>query len=238
MFILENERTKLISMKDVEHLNYSINRHLKTIREKFDGEKIKECFQLLSQYSVVHPGVSFMSNKTMAKLLKVSERSVRRYTKAMESLRIILRVPTFRKKNNSQTSNSFIILPVLRACPGGCPPMNHSFESLKQERDYYYKDKSENPQDEKINQYVANRVKDAIKKGVTIKCLSSYVDKIFRSIERQALIAAEIEKNKKLQAENKRRQEIFREAKWEAAAKTEFRKPDASKDELNELGIF
>lgn len=61
--------------------------------------------------------------------------------------------------------------------------------------------------DNKIVQYVANRVNDAIKKGSTIKYISSYVDRAFRSLERQALYA----ENNRQKAIRKRQQEEIRE---------------------------
>jgi transcriptional regulator len=54
----------------------------------------------------------------------------------------------------------------------------------------------------KIFQYVFNRVNDAVKEGSTIKYISSYVDKVFRSLEQQALHA----ENNRLIAMRKKRE--------------------------------
>jgi predicted AAA+ superfamily ATPase len=233
MFILETDRFKLKSMKDVDHLNYSINRHFRTIREKVEGEKIMKFFQLLSQHSVKTAGVSFQSNKKMAKDLKTSVRTIQRYISKLESLRIIIKVPTFRKKNNSQTSNTFVILPVLaRVCHGGCHTMNPSFKPLKQEKnklDNIIKNEIKNPSIEKVIQYVTNRVEDAIEKGTTIKFLSSYVDKVFRSIEKQALVEANLAEIEKWQQQYKRSRELLQQGLWERSKNA---------DELDILEIF
>jgi hypothetical protein len=49
------------------------------------------------------------------------------------------------------------------------------------------KQESNNISDNKIMKAVFNRVQDAIKEGSTITYISSYVDRVFRSMERQAL---------------------------------------------------
>ncbi|MBT2719044.1 hypothetical protein [Bacillus sp. ISL-57] len=49
------------------------------------------------------------------------------------------------------------------------------------------KQESNNINDNKIMKAVFNRVQDAIKEGSTITYISSYVDRVFRSMERQAL---------------------------------------------------
>ncbi|WP_454216397.1 hypothetical protein, partial [Peribacillus sp. JNUCC 23] len=58
----------------------------------------------------------------------------------------------------------------------------YSIPSLKQD--------SNNISNNKIVQYVVNRVNDAMKDGSTIKFVSSYVDRVFRSLEQQALLEA------------------------------------------------
>lgn len=60
--------------------------------------------------------------------------------------------------------------------------------------------------EDKIVQYVSNRIKDTRKNGTMITYLSSYVDRIVRSLERQALLAenARIEKDKKKREEERK----------------------------------
>lgn len=64
--------------------------------------------------------------------------------------------------------------------------LTYSLPSLKQENN--------NISDHKIIQYISTRVKDSINKGTTIKYLSSYINKIVNSLERQAIYA----ENKKI----------------------------------------
>jgi hypothetical protein len=69
--------------------------------------------------------------------------------------------------------------------------------TLKQESNKYKK----NPQEGKTIQYVMNRINDAMKTG-TITFLSSYVDRIVRSLEQTAIFEA----NKREQAKIKQRE--------------------------------
>jgi hypothetical protein len=194
-FVVENQRNNLSSMKNIEHLNYSINEHFKRIKEHLDGEKILNLFQFMAEYSVIHSGVSYMNNKTMASKLGVSVRTVQRYTKKLESLKVLLKIPTMRKKNNSQTSNTYVILPVLKkACHGGCHTLNPSLNPLKQEKNINTAVKEINDlndiqdeNDKKLVRYVFNRIQDAKKTSKKeIEKLSSYVDTVVRSEMRKA----------------------------------------------------
>lgn len=74
--------------------------------------------------------------------------------------------------------------------------------TLKQESNKYIK----NLQEAKIIQYVTNRINDAMKTG-TITFLSSYVDRIVRSLEQTAIF----ETNKREQAKIKQREAAARE---------------------------
>jgi DNA-binding Lrp family transcriptional regulator len=71
----------------------------------------------------------------------------------------------------------------------------YSLPSLKQE--------SNNISDNKIVQYVVNRVNDSINKGTRIKYLSSYIDRMVRSLEWQSLYA----ENRRQKAIRKQQQE-------------------------------
>lgn len=68
---------------------------------------------------------------------------------------------------------------------------------FKQESNIY------NQPDNKIVQYVINRVQDSIKQGTKIKYLSSYVDRIVGSLEQQAIYA----ENKRLKQQQQQREE-------------------------------
>jgi hypothetical protein len=74
--------------------------------------------------------------------------------------------------------------------------------TLKQEINKYIK----NPQESKIIQYVTNRIHDAMKTG-TITFLSSYVDRIVRTLEQTAIFEA----NKREQTKIKQREAAAKE---------------------------
>lgn len=74
--------------------------------------------------------------------------------------------------------------------------------TLKQETNNYRK----NHQEGKIIQYVTNRIKDAMKTG-KITFLSSYVDRVVRSLEQTAIFEA----NKREKAKIKKREAAAKE---------------------------
>lgn len=210
MIIVETERQNLKSMKDLDQLNYSINQHLKKIKEHSDCKKILELFQLIGEHSVKYSGISFMRNKIMAKKLGVHVRTIQRYTRLLEDLHILLKVPTNRKNNRGQASNTYVILPVLksvatRICHGGCHPLDPSFKPLKQESNNI------SLQENKIVEFVVNRVNDSIKKGKTITYLSSYINRIITSLEKQAIFAEAMRQDAaRKQLEEEHRQELIK----------------------------
>lgn len=234
MIIVETERKSLTSMVDTEHLNYSINVHMKRIKEHLDGEKIMQLFQIMGEHSVKHAGMSFMSNKTMASKLGVHVRTIQRYTKKLESLNVLLKIPTRRKKNNSWTSNTYVILPVItsvvdklinKGCHEGCHDyMNPSLNPLKQESN----NNISNPKYEKVVEYVVNRVNDSIKQGTKIKYLSSYIDRIVRSLEIQAIY----DENMRLKQQQKQRQEESSRLAVELGIKKQYKLEDVYFDYL------
>jgi hypothetical protein len=69
----------------------------------------------------------------------------------------------------------------------------------KQENNNIYSNLSQN----KIVQYVINRVEDSIKQGTKIKYLSSYIDRVVRSLEIQSLYT----ENERLKQQQKQREE-------------------------------
>jgi hypothetical protein len=77
----------------------------------------------------------------------------------------------------------------------------------KQERNIIYSNQEflENPNYNNIVQYVINRVQDSIKKGTRIKYLSSYIDRIVRSLENQAI---HHENMRQMKARKKNHEEI------------------------------
>jgi hypothetical protein len=89
-------------------------------------------------------------------------------------------------------------------------PTGSKSEGMKKVPTYSLPSKQEsnnNISDNKIMKAVFNRVTDAIKEGSTITYLSSYVDRVFRSMERQAL---HMENNRLKALREKRKKEADR----------------------------
>ncbi|WP_057915866.1 hypothetical protein [Peribacillus muralis] len=84
---------------------------------------------------------------------------------------------------------------------------NNEKESIVLLESSTIKQESNNISDNKIMKAVFNRVQDAIKEGSTITYISSYVDRVFRSMERQALHM----ENNRQKALRKKREDAARE---------------------------
>lgn len=208
MIIVETERKNLTSMIDVDHLNYSINQHMKRIKEHSDCKKIMQLFQIMAEHSVKHAGMSFMSNKTMAKKLGVHVRTIQRYTKLLEQLLILLKIPTNRKKNRGQASNTYVILPVLKSavskvCHGVCHPLNPSFKPLKQESNTYKSDAEFIPTEIKndrdfqtITKYMSLKLWEKVKKGYAIESLGALTNKFMNKEIDKILYLVQMKLNK------------------------------------------
>jgi hypothetical protein len=84
-------------------------------------------------------------------------------------------------ENNVEHKVENVAKPVIPTDEGTKKVSTYSLPS-KQESTIYISDNQ-------IMKAVFNRVNDAVKDGTTIKYLSSYVDRIFRSLEKQALYA-------------------------------------------------
>ncbi|MFF0566013.1 HTH domain-containing protein [Bacillus velezensis] len=81
---------------------------------------------------------------------------------------------------------------------GACKTVpTYIHQSLKQESNIIYS----NIPEQKVVQYVVNRIQDSIKKGKTINYLSSYVNRVVHSLERQAIFHEVMRLEKKKQQE-------------------------------------
>lgn len=183
MQIFQGERSKLAIAKDTDFLNQSVSYHMKTLKKKSDKPKIMLLLQKLSEYSVKTLGVSWMSNKTMARLIGVSVRTVQRYTKELMELGIISKIYTARNKNRGQTSNTYLIIPVLKLpsiskkvelCHGGC----HTNESILETN--YKQEKDICISEEKLFHLFKLKLKDK-----SISHGSSYVQKVVETLFNQ-----------------------------------------------------
>lgn len=247
--IVETERPKLKSMIDTDHLNYSINQHMNRIKEESGSPKIMKFFQLIGEYSVKHAGISFMNNKTMAKALGVHVRTIQRYTSFLEELRVMLKIPTNRKNNRGQTSNTYIILPVLksvvsRVCHGVCHPFNPSFNpSLKQENNNYKEiqlDDEKLEQKETLMKYAEYKINDIINKGIIVEHPSRYMEKFFKNEIRKAEYKEKLRAERQLQRQEQQPTKLpFYD--WRNASDItahSVKNPDFDKNILDELGVY
>jgi DNA-binding Lrp family transcriptional regulator len=150
-YIYENQREKFKAFKSVDHLNDSIRSYMYKYKKELhnantnyqDLNVIGKVFKVIYTHSVKVAGVSFLSNKTIAKMLGISARSVRRATQKLLELGIILKLST-KRKNGSDTTNTIVIKPLLsslvdklfRVKKTPCPPPLSSLESrsFKQEK--------------------------------------------------------------------------------------------------------
>ena len=142
----------------------------------------------------------------MGQGIKVSVRTIQRWIKLLVSLNIIIVFPTYRENNRGQASNTICILPVIKSvastvCQGVCHPLKPSINPLKQEKKIYIADQ------ELLKKYADYKINDLIKKGVTVKYCSAYINKIFKDLEKKALLfvnAKESAKRKKAEEEKRR----------------------------------
>ncbi|MCK0470860.1 HTH domain-containing protein [Halalkalibacter sp. APA_J-10(15)] len=123
-FHINTDRQSLKSFQSVEQLNEAVSIHMETLKDNSCKVKIMNLLSILSQHSLTVCGVSWLSTSSLATMLNVSTRTVRRYTAELESLSIIRIVPTVDRKRKGQTSNSYVILQAEKSeCPTTCPPV-------------------------------------------------------------------------------------------------------------------
>lgn len=114
--LLNDYRLKFQPFRTVEDLNKSIRCYMCKYKGKLSKTTIA-VFRMMYKHSVVHPGISFLSNKSIAKQLKVSVRSVIRATDTLQREGIIMKVKTARK-NGSDTTNTVYIKPFVSVIDG------------------------------------------------------------------------------------------------------------------------
>jgi len=229
MFILENQRKQFQSFKDVDHLNQSIRVYLYKYKKEFHNHNtdykelnsLGKVFKTIYTHSVAAAyGVSFLSNKTIARLSGVSIRSAKRATKRLSELDVILKLAT-KRQNKSDTSNTIVIKPLLSSVvdkvagkgktpchPPLSPLESESFNHLKQD---FIKD-IDIESDERIKEisnYVALKLHDTEKRtGKIITYLSSYVEQVMKELKQKALLW----ESKRQQKEREKRQNAQNEA--------------------------
>lgn len=199
-FLLATERDQLSIKRGrtVEWLNETINEHMKLLKQCSDRKHIMKLFQLISEYSCKHVGISWLSNKTMAKSIGVSKRSIQRYTSELEQLNVIKKLPTARDNGKGQTSNTYVILPKItkthniKVCHGGCHPKETIFENLKQDNKYIDSSKIFQLIEWKLNDKNITHGSAYVEK--VINTLFDYAKNLLTSEERQQKVQAVLEK--------------------------------------------
>jgi hypothetical protein len=111
--------------------------------------------------------------------------------------------------------------------------LNPSLNPLKQESNII----SSNPSENKIIQYVTNRVNDSIKQGTKIESLSSYIDRVVRSLERKAIYAEKI-RVMKLQKQRENEAGIIKESHAIPFYNWLKDKNISNSNELDEMGVY
>jgi hypothetical protein len=221
MKLFEDDRQTLASIQDKEQLNYSISKHMEKIKEHSDSKKIMKFFQLLSQYSVKHCGMSWRRYNYWAQDMKVSRSTIQRWVRLLAKLNIIIVFPTYRKNNRGQASNTICILPVIksivsRVCTGVCTPVKPSVNPLKQESNIYtdiqlndvqYEQKS------KLMHLAELKINDLLKaeKGSLINYASSYLNKVFKTAINQGLYIANEKEKEKMNKRKEASSRLFEE---------------------------
>lgn len=192
------ERDNFKAMKDKDWLNESINYHMKVLKQRTDKLKIMRLLQIMGEHSVKTLGVSFLNNKSMAKLLSVSVRTIQRYTATLEALGVVIKVATLREENNSQTSNTYIIRPVInKACHGGCHPLKPSLKpSLKQDTNINLYNINNTNIINSVDELKAFRFLKLKLADRNVKHLSSYIEKMIQNHENYERKVIETEKRR------------------------------------------
>ena len=102
----------LQTFKSVDELNRTVKHH----KKKINSKKHRNHYLLLdvvSQYSVKYPGVSFLSQKKLSEMLNVSYRTIQRCFDKLEELGIISIHYTRRISGDKrQSSNIYVINPI------------------------------------------------------------------------------------------------------------------------------
>ncbi len=164
-------------------------------------------FKRLVRYSAKYFGVANAKIGTLLKTINeklngfgISRSTFERMLRKAKNLGILTVKNTVKRKggkgHNVFVFNTIDVLKkrILTYCENTGKPCESKDEQPDNEKESIVllessntKQESNNISDNKIMKAVFNRVQDAIKEGSTITYLSSYVDRVFRSMERQAL---------------------------------------------------
>lgn len=205
-FITENQRKDMKSFKDTEQFQKTIRVYMYRFKDVFHnkntfGRELNatgKVFKFLYKKSFNTKdnvfGVSYWSNKKIAVETGVCVRSVRRATSLLNELNIVLKVPT-KRQNGSDSSNTFVILPLLKSVVDGVfnlwntpcpPPLSSREEGFRKD----VKQEKQNKEDAKLH-YLLLKLEEAEKRNPEgIKFLGAYCEKMIRHTTRKALYSA------------------------------------------------
>jgi DNA-binding Lrp family transcriptional regulator len=170
-------------------------------------------------------GFVYVGDEYLAERYAISDRTVRNRLKELEELGQVIKVHRRTKRCNGRGKPIYLFVshPYFHYWAEllgiKLEDFQTNFQTENQETSWESKDegaeiiptyllplkqeKNININDNKIVQYVVNRVNDSINKGTRIKYLSSYIDRMVRSLEWQALYA----ENRRQKAVKKQQQE-------------------------------
>lgn len=186
---------------DLNHFNKMTSK----IRKKLYYAE-RKVFDVMAQWSVKHMGVSYLSNENLSKLARCSLRTVQNVTKSLAEKGYISKIYTYMGKR--QTSNTIVINPVLffdmvsiskrEELSDNCTPVapNTFTDTILLKQDIF-NDIELNSDEIKIAKMAVLKAK-----GRKIDHPSSYMDKIFDDIEREAYYYAVKQHKEKLKANN------------------------------------
>lgn len=193
--IIASEETyqNLQTFKDIKQLNEAIRIHKKQFQEELSTTALS-VLDILHRYAAKFKGVSFLTKNNIAEKLGKSRRTIIRVCRQLEQLGIIKQYEMKRRTDMRQTSNAIVIQPIQEHVTQEQAEMSHQKElsfKTKQEKNNITAAK------ELLKKYADLKINDILQKGVTVKYISSYIGKLFKSLETQSLYAANNQANAK-----------------------------------------
>jgi HTH domain len=217
----------VVTSKEKKKVKYRLlNRIQKVLGDKWNRfkEGTRQAFDMIC-FLGTELGFVYAGDEYLAERHDISNRTVRNRLKELEELGQVIKVHRRAKRCNGRGKPIYLFVnhPYFQYWVEllgiNLEDFQTNFQTENQETTWESKDEgaknistycsplkqeSNNTiSDNKIVQFVVNRVNDSIKKGTRIKYLSSYIDRMVRSLEWQALYA----ENRRQQAIKKQQQE-------------------------------
>ena len=194
-------------------------------------EGTRQAFDMVCFFST-ELGFFYASDEYLAKRNGISDRTIQYRLKELVELGEVIKVYRRSRKCNGRGNPVYLFVnhPYFQywvnllgldmtKCQTDCETENSEKLSGSKEKEgktfatYLVPEKQESNiyiSNNKIAQYVVNRVNDSMKKGTKIKYLSSYIDKIVTKLEWQALYA---ENNRQIAAKQQTHNELYENVK-------------------------